>query len=250
MCYRHPIPVEFDRYLYEAVVRTDLGQNIDQVFAIIKHESPRIENSPSVPSAEHLGLVEPMFAVKPLYIRLLVFMARLGLPIQKSISLVSAGSYFILAMIVGLWTRRPIPAALLVSAPQFLELGRTGTPDALAAVFVLLGIWGVERGRLTPGISFLMISIWARTDNLLIVVTVLAWLFLTKRLPFYAAGALALTAFASVQVINHFTGNHGWRVLFRCSFLACAPLLTACPPLRFANTWAYSLLSCPSWSPI
>ena len=117
MCYRHPIPVEFDRYLYEAVVRTDLGQNIDQVFAIIKHESPRIENSPSVPSAEHLGLVEPMFAVKPLYIRLLVFMARLGLPIQKSISLVSAGSYFILAMIVGLWTRRPIPAALLVSAP-------------------------------------------------------------------------------------------------------------------------------------
>jgi hypothetical protein len=230
-CYRQPIAGEFDRWMYDAVVRTNLGQSIDHVFEVVKHSSPRIEQSTAVASPGHLGIIEPMFAIKAIYIEVISLMAKAGIPIEKSISLVSVVGMFAIAMIIGLWTRNPVLSALLVMSPACVELGRSGTPDALSAAVVLGGLWAVASDRVFLGLSLLLISVWVRTDNVLLVLTVIVWLLWSARLRLYQASVVATLAVASVFAINHFSANYGWLVLFRCSFLLCKPPLDNLPRL-------------------
>ncbi len=228
-CYHQPIPQEFDRWMYDAVVRTNLGESMQQVFSIVKHSSPRIEQSSAVASPEHLGIIEPMFAIKVVYVEILTLMVKAGLSVERAISLVSIAATFALALIIALWTRSPILSALLVISPATLALGRSGTPDALSTAVVLGGLWAITSNRLMLGLLLLLVSIWIRTDNVLLTLVVILWLLLSARLPLYQATVAALLAVASVLAINHFSGNYGWLVLFRCSFLGCKPPLDNLP---------------------
>ena len=234
-CYHQPIPQEFDRWMYDAVVRTNLGESVQQVFSIVKHSSPRIEQSSAVASPEHLGIIEPMFAIKVVYVEILTLMVKAGLSVERAISLVSIAAIFALALIIALWTRSPILSALLVISPAALALGRSGTPDALSTAVVLGGLWAITSNRLTVGLLLLLVSIWIRTDNVLLTLVVILWLLLSARLPLYQATVAALLAVASVLAINHFSGNYGWLVLFRCSFLGCKPPLDNLPRIDRAR---------------
>lgn len=228
-CYRQPIADEFDRWMYDAVVRTNLGQSMEHVFDIVKHSSPRIEQSSAVGSAGQLGIIEPMFAIKVIYVEVVTVMAKAGIAIERSISLVSVCSLFLIAMIIGLWTRSPLLSALMVVSPASLALGRSGTPDALSAVFVLAGLWAVIGNRLSLGLLLLLLSVWVRTDNVLLVLVVIGWLVWNGSLRLYQAAVIAGLAVGSVLAINHFSGNYGWLVLFRCSFIGCKPPLDNLP---------------------
>lgn len=77
----------------------------------------------------------------------------------------------------------------------------------------------VLRQRLFLGTLLLMISVWIRTDNVITVVAVLAWLAWGRRLKVMYAGVLGLLAVVSVQCINFFSGNYGWKVLLHYSFV-------------------------------
>jgi hypothetical protein len=228
-CYRQPVAEEFDRWMYDAVVRTNLGQDIGHVFAVIKHSSPRIEQSTAVASPDHLGIIEPMFAIKALYVELISLLAKAGIPIEKSITAVSIAALFVLALVIAFWTRRPVMSALLVISPATLALGRSGTPDALSTTLVLAGLWAAIENKVMLSLLLLLLSIWVRTDNLLLTLTVLIWMALSSRLRPVHAAIAALLAIISVGIINHFSGNYGWLVLFRCSFIGCKPPLDHMP---------------------
>ena len=75
------------------------------------------------------------------------------------------------------------------------------------------------RGRLLVGTLLLMISVWIRTDNVLVLLAVLTWLVWGRKLKAAYAGVLALLAIASVKWINTLSGNYGWKVLLHYSFV-------------------------------
>jgi hypothetical protein len=218
ICFRHPVADDFDRYIYEALVRGRY-QDVATIYPIVKHENPRAEASSVMDSAEHLAQLEPLYAIRPLYLEAVAAVARTGMSIPRSINLVSALSLFGIGVVLVVWTQRPAYCALLMATPAVALLGRFGTPDALSSLFVLSSIWALIKERLFVGLLLLLTSIWVRTDNVLFVLAILAWLMLTRKLSFWHGAVFACVAVGSVLFIHHFSGNYGWGVLFNYSFV-------------------------------
>jgi hypothetical protein len=218
VCFVRPVAGDFDRYIYEALV---LGrhQDVQKIYPIVKHENPRAEASSVLDSPEHLGQLEPLYAIRPLYLETIEVVAGRGVPIQRAINLVSVLSLFGIGMVLLGWTGRPFYCALLMATPAISGLGRIGTPDALSSLLLVSSTWALVRGRIFPGVLLLLVSIWGRTDNILFVILILAWLAGTGKLSLSHAASLSLVGVASVLVINHFSGNYGWSVLLRYSFI-------------------------------
>jgi hypothetical protein len=80
-----------------------------------------------------------------------------------------------------------------VSLPS---IGRLGTPDALATVLVTFALSLMDQ-RMDLRLGLLFVSLGVRTDNILILFTVLIWLAWEKRLPRRVASALALLRWVS-----------------------------------------------------
>lgn len=219
-CYRRPID-NLDRYIYEGIVR-ERTQSLDSAYEAVKHEDPRAESSTVLDSPEHLREVAPMYAIRPIYLELIALSGRF-LPLQKAIGLISAASLFGLGIVVLEWTKRPLECALLMAVYPILALGRLGTPDALAALFSVSALWLIDcYGWRAAPLLALFVSLGVRTDNLILLLAVLAWLAWEKRIPVYLSSLLALLAVSVVLGINHWAHNYGWMVLFRCSFLGGA----------------------------
>jgi len=219
ICFIHPVSDDFDRYIYEALVRGRY-EDVQRTYPIVKRENPRAAASSVLDSPEHLAQLEPLYAIRPLYLKTIEVVAQTGVPVQRAINLVSSLSLFGIGMVLLGWTRRPAYCGLLMATPAIVVLGRIGTPDALSSLLVLSSTWALVRQRIFPGVLLLLASIWVRTDNILIVLLVFAWLAGTGKLSLSQSAILGVVAAASVLVIQHFSGNYGWSVLFRYSFIA------------------------------
>jgi len=216
-CYRRPVTDDFDRYMYEAIV---LGQHQStaEVYATVKHESPRAEASTILDSPDHLAKLEPLYKIRPLYIFLIEAISAAGISVQHAINLISAASLLGIGIALGVWTRRLMLSALLVVSALIAVLGRMGTPDALSAAVVIFALLAITRERIDLGCVLLLLSVWIRTDNVIVLglaLPILCW----RHLPSWKLVAYLLAGAASVLVINRIAGNYGWTVLFRWSFL-------------------------------
>ena len=128
-CYRRPID-NLDRYIYEAAVRGK-SQSVQVVYPIVKHESPRAEESSILDSPQHLLELEPMYTIRPIYLVVIRVVSSVFL-MQSAIRFISATALFGIGIIVLVWTKRPLLSCLLVAASPVVSLGRLGGPDALA----------------------------------------------------------------------------------------------------------------------
>ena len=73
-CYIHPIPNDFDRYMYEAVVRSKF-QSLEAYYPVIRHESTRAEESSVIDTPAHMKDAETLYTVCPLYTNLISWFA-------------------------------------------------------------------------------------------------------------------------------------------------------------------------------
>jgi hypothetical protein len=234
VCFKNQIPGDFDRYIYESIVRGK-HQPVETIYPIVKHSNPRAEASSILDSPEHLGQLEPLYAIRPLYTQAIAVVAYTGMPYQRAISLVSALSLFLIGIVLVAWTNRPLYSALLLATPAVVGVARSGTPDALSGFFVLTSAWALASNRMFIGLALLLASVWVRTDNVLFVMAVLIWLAWTKRLLLPHFAALAGLAGTSVLLINYFSGNYGWRVLFRYTFIGGRYIANVQPELSFSE---------------
>ena len=217
LCFRHPVPDDFDRYMYEAIVRLR-REPADIVYSQVKHESPRAEQSSILDSPDHMLKLQPLYAIRPAYLWLIALLSAGGLSIPNAINLISAASIAGIGVLLFFWTDLALLSALLLASAPILVLGRTGTPDALSAFFLLLGFWAIWKGRVY-GLAPLLVSVLIRTDNVLVVLVVLIWLVYERRLTWTWAAGLSAIAIGTVLFINHFAHNYGWSVLFHWTFL-------------------------------
>ena len=85
---------------------------------------------------------------------------------------------------------------------------------------LIAATWLVEQTRYRTALAVLLLSVCVRTDNVLLLLAILAWLAWEKRIPVLTAGLLGLAGAVLVLGINRWVGNYGWIVLFRYSFVA------------------------------
>jgi hypothetical protein len=227
--YRHPVADDFDRFIYEAIV-LEKSKPIEAVYAIVKHENQRSEASSILDSPQHLHDLEPLYAIRPLYVEALRALSFV-MTLRKGIDFLSAASYFGIGIIAIIWTKRPVLAVLLMSAYPLLVLARIGAPDSLSALFVITGLWLIQQRRIqSAGLLLLFVSIAVRTDNVLLLLATVAWCAWEKRIGYVAGAVLALLSVAFVFAINHWAGNYGWIALFHYSFLGHGRLSPADMP--------------------
>ena len=216
-CYLHPIPNDFDRYMYEAVVRSKF-QPLEVYYPVIRHESARAEESSVIDTPAHMKDAETLYAIRPLYTDLISWLSLTGLSFQRSINLISACSLLCTGILILLLTDSPILSVLLLGSWQVLELGRTGTPDSLSTLVTLLALFILERKPI-GALILLFLGLFVRTDSLLLLLAILAWQLLRQRLRLWVALTVALAAVSAVMGINHRAHHPGWMVLFRLSFI-------------------------------
>ncbi len=244
-CYWRPSQDDFDRYVYEALIRSS-KQPIGEIYGIVKHESPRAESSSVMDSPDHLAQLEPLYAIRPMYLELTGLVNRLGIPPQKAINSISAASLFLIALLAYAATRNYLYAFLLMASPSVIIVGRLGGPDAVSSMAVAAACVVVLRKKLFAGVLLLMVSVWIRTDNVLIVLVVLGWLAWNQQLKKVHAGVLSLVAVASVEWINTLSGNYGWKVLLHYSFIGGkypAEIKSGISFVQYLRTFAVNLES-------
>ncbi len=215
-----PETEDFDRYIYEAILRSQSGQALVDVHQSVRHASARAEASSLIETPELMQHQYPFYAIRPAYIAAISVIHGAGLGYQQAIRAVSTFSYVALGVIVILGTKRIWLGLLLTMAPFSLELARRGTPDALSTATLLGACLLILNTRWrVPGVILLAASVWIRTDNVLFVLAFLTLLALHRSLDWRVTLAGCTFAVASVLGINRVAGNYGWIVLFRHSFI-------------------------------
>jgi hypothetical protein len=172
----------------------------------------------------------PCFAVRPIFNELVyVLHYWLGVGLLRATVLLSVLSYWIMGCIVLAWISRYVGAPwaalislLLMLAPSLWDLARWPLPDALSCMIVLLALYLIlERDLPVAGVAILMVSVYIRTDNVLLVLTMLAYLsILNDTVEKTKAAVLAVVAVGSVFLINHFAGDYGARLLYYRAFIS------------------------------
>jgi hypothetical protein len=178
---------------------------------------------------DHFAEYLPCFAVRPIFNELVYLLHyKLGVGLIRATIVISVVSYWLTGLLVLIWLahyvgvgRAALCSLLLMMAPPILNLARFNTPDALSCLVSLAALYLVfERDSLFWGLTLLLLTIYVRTDNVLLVIAVLGYSSLvSKHLEKTKAAVLGAVAVASVIVINHFAGDYGIRVLYYRSFV-------------------------------
>ncbi len=181
-------------------------------------------------NAGHYAEYLPCFAIRPIFNELIfVLHFKLGLGLVRATIVVAVVSYWLIGLLAFLWLCRYVDAGraalgslLLMLSPPILDLARMNTPDGLACLVSLAGLYFIfERGRMFWGLTLLLISIYVRTDNAILAIGALLYCaVVSKQIEKAKAAVLMLVAVVSVLLINHFAGDYGLRVLYYRSFVA------------------------------
>jgi len=179
-------------------------------------------------NAYHFAEFLPCFAIRPLYNQTVYVLSKSGIGLVRGVVLISTVSYFSLGLLVYFWMRQHLSnglyaallAFLLMLSPAITTLGRYTGADGISTLLALLSLYLIfERDLLSVGIAILFVSIFFRTDNVVLAGPVLLICWSRRRIDLSKAVLLAMVAVASVLVINHFSGDYGIRMLYYRNFI-------------------------------
>ncbi len=179
----------------------------------------------------HFAEQLPFYSTKPLFVMCVYVLHGLGFGVVQATLIPSLVGYVILALLVFEWVGhftggfyRLACASLIAFSAPVLLLPRLPTPDSLSTALVLLALYFLlEKQSAAVCSGLLLLSLYARTNNIVIAVFVLGYLALwakgSIRLNYLQGGLLLTVCMASVSAINHFSGFYGWATLFHQSLL-------------------------------
>lgn len=168
----------------------------------------------------------PYYKIRPLYTSLIYLGYKMGINIVTATLLVSILSGVLIAILALLWLLDhlegfyPYLFAFLITSLGVTEIARVQTPDALSAAILLAAMYFLCKEQQTYFSSLLLIlSIFARTDNLILVILLFTYLkFLAPA--YYRINFINYIVFTSLAIvsylsINHLAGHYGWaKVLY------------------------------------
>lgn len=172
-------------------------------------------------NSDHFSQQLRFYKIRPLYVCAVAILHAVRIGYVQATRLISAAAFFFLGLLLFIWAKShvgernaAIGVPLLLITPVIFTSARTGSPDAISALFVSFGTYYVvERRRMTLGVLLLLVSLFLRTDNLFFICLLFAWQALRARLNRPAAVALALLSIATVFAINRVEHSYSWPVL-------------------------------------
>jgi hypothetical protein len=164
---------------------------------------------------QHLG----MFRVKMGYVAIGYVLWRAGLHILVALRLVSAFSFFVVGIAVLAWTRDVVLSTILLLIPPILNLGRLVTADPLATAVIVLALFAFARKRELLAVILLLASILVRSDNVVLVGILIAWMVWKRYLRLSRGALFEVLALAMAVAINRIAGLFSWRIIMQHGFV-------------------------------
>jgi hypothetical protein len=193
------------------------------------------------------------YSVKPLYVLAVAALHRSGLAYLKSFVLLSVVSYCAVGIVTWIWVSRywsgwltTVFAALVMMNPELVSVARSTTPDAFALMFVAWGLYLLfEFPRSVSGPLLLLISIWVRPDELILVGLLLVMSLWLRVIPAGASSSqvksipasfrmgiaqnwqwffLIVVSLLSYGALQFVSRPYSWSILFYHSFIAFLPM--------------------------
>ena len=237
--YKNP-SYNFDMLGYMAlVVKMDKPHSFEEIHKIT-YESARL----NVPSEYYTKLTDtfsyrkkfaaeplefkkvlPNYIVKPLYLWSSLAFYKCGFTLPVATVLPSIVSYLLIGIFLFHWIRKYISsgfafvAALLIMYSTFATaIAKLSTPDCLSAFFILLSAYFIlEKRNLLLMSLFMLLSVYARVDNVIYCFFILSFLTFNKKwkqisLPKYLLMlVILLIAYISIMLpVKEF----GWNIFY------------------------------------
>ncbi len=189
-----------------------------------------------------------------------------GVPLGFGSVLISAAAYAALILLLFRWASRHMGewsavllATLIALSAPFWALARLSTPDALALLIVMSGLYVLLEWR-RPGLALaiLLVAILARPNAVVAVLAIAAVVALARpdagiRLAWPRAALAAVAGVALYLGLTVWSGNYGYATLFYHAVVAYLPFpADGAPPLsigEIARIYAFRLVGL-STSPV
>jgi hypothetical protein len=111
--------------------------------------------------------------------------------------------------------------------PPVTFVGRFAGSDAIATLIAFFSLFMIfERRNLAAGFALLLVSVFVRTDNVVLAGIVFLLCVLERRIKLWQAAVLGSVALGSALLINHAAGDYGIKMLYFRNFIA-TPLAPA-----------------------
>ncbi len=170
------------------------------------------------------------YHVKPLYVAGVYALHKLGLNFVFSTRLMAILPAIGLAALILIWLRRYysigyscLLSVLSATAAGIQSVELFSTPDMLSAALLVLGLYFLlEQRRTTTGAMILVLSVFARIDNIILVNLIFCYLALfaprSDRLTLAQFGVFGIAATTSYLAIGYFAQVDSWATMFHHAF--------------------------------
>ncbi len=169
------------------------------------------------------------YHVKPLYVAGIYVLHKLGLNLVFSTRLLAIVPAIGLAVLILIWLSRYytigyscVFACLFATGAGIQSVELFSTPDMLSAALLVLGLYFLlEQRRPSTGAFILVLSVFARIDNIILVNLIFCYfaLFAPRghRLTLVQFGIFGIAATASYLAIGHLAHVDSWATMFHHS---------------------------------
>jgi hypothetical protein len=174
---------------------------------------------------EYFSQQLPFYQIRPLYTTLIYLVYKTGINIVTAIVIISVLSSIFISIIILRWLLDYLDSFyaylfsfLIIHSTGVLQIARLLTPDALSAAILILSIYVLTRRQVYFTGLLLVLAIFARTDNIILVVLALSYLrfFSLNEYRLNWAGYISFLFLSvlSYLSINYFANNYGWATIF------------------------------------
>jgi hypothetical protein len=173
----------------------------------------------------------PFYIVKPLYIVSVYLFYKAGVSLPRSTVLPSVLSYFVIGIFLLFWLQQIVSlfyasciGLLLMISPPFLMVAKLSTPDGLSALLIFSAFYFLIGKPSFKAMSiFLLLSMLARLDNILLASALLFLLMLIDN----SNGKLSVSKYTPVILsmagcffcITATVRSFGWSLFYYPSFM-------------------------------
>ncbi len=170
---------------------------------------------------EYFSQQLPFYQIRPLYTSLIYLVYKTGINIVTAIIIISILSSIFMSIIILRWLLDYLDSFyaylfsfLIIHSAGVLQIARVFTPDALSAAILILSIYVLTRKQVYFAGLLLVLAIFARTDNIILVVLALSYLKFFSHLNWTGYISFILLSVLSYLSINYFANNYGWATIF------------------------------------
>jgi hypothetical protein len=172
----------------------------------------------------------PLYVVKPLYTGMVYLFYKSKVPLLKATILPSVIAFVLIGCLLFLWMLNYLQTlfALLISlltmlSAPLLEIAKTSSPDSIAALLLLAAFYFIiERKHLFTAFLFLLLSVFARLDNIIPCLFILSLLAFTnkwkEKLKLKKYVTMVLTVIIVYFLVTSIALKYGWGLLYYPSF--------------------------------